>query len=33
MPVAGVTLIDRRGFLVAHGESGIVLDEEVFDHR
>ncbi len=31
--VTGVTLIDRHGFLVAHGESGAVLPEEVFDHR
>lgn len=33
VPVTGVTLIDRRGVLVAHGESGVVLPEEVFDHR
>ncbi len=29
----GITLIDRPGFLVAHGEAGVVLPEEVFDHR
>jgi hypothetical protein len=33
VPVTGVTLIERHGFLVAHGESGVVLPEEVFDHR
>jgi len=33
VPVTGVTLIDRRGVLIAHGESGVVLPEEVFDHR
>jgi hypothetical protein len=29
----GVTLIERHGFLIAHGESGAALPEEVFDHR
>lgn len=33
MPVTGVTLIERHGFLIAHGESNVVLPEEVFDHR
>ncbi len=33
VPVTGVTLIERHGVLVAHGESGVVLPEEVFDHR
>ncbi len=33
IPVTGVTLVDRHGFLVAHGDSGVVLPEEVFDHR
>jgi len=32
-PGIGVTLIERHGFLVAHGESGTALPEEVFDHR
>jgi len=27
------TLIDRNGFLVAHGEPGAVLPEDAFDHR
>ena len=29
----GVTLIERNGFLIAHGEPGAALPEEVFDHR
>ncbi len=33
VPVTGVTLIDRRGVLIAHCESGVVLPEEAFDHR
>jgi hypothetical protein len=32
-PGGGVTLIERRGLLVAHGESSTVLPGEVFDHR
>ncbi len=32
-PSSGVTLIERHGFLVAHGEPGGTLPEEVFDHR
>jgi hypothetical protein len=32
-PGIGVTLIERHGFLIAHGESGAVLPEEAFDHR
>lgn len=30
---SGVSLIERRGFLFAHGEAREVLPEEVFDHR
>jgi hypothetical protein len=29
----GVTLIERNGILVAHGESSALLPEEAFDHR
>jgi len=32
-PGVGVALIERRGFLVAHSESGGTLPEEVFDPR
>ena len=32
-PGAGVTLIERHGLLVAHGEAGAALPEELFDHR
>jgi hypothetical protein len=32
-PGIGVTLIERHGFLIAHGESGAPLPEESFDHR
>ena len=30
---ATVTLVERRGLLVAHGEPGASLPEAVFDHR
>lgn len=30
---SGVTLIERGGFLLAHGEAGAPLAAEVFDHR
>lgn len=30
---AGVSLIERHGFLVAHGESADALPEAAFDHR
>jgi hypothetical protein len=33
VPGISVTLIERHGFLIAHGESGAALPEEVFDHR
>jgi hypothetical protein len=33
VPGVGVTLIERHGFLIAHGEPGAALPEEVFDHR
>jgi hypothetical protein len=32
-PGIGVTLVERRGFLIAHGKSPTTLPEEVFDHR
>jgi hypothetical protein len=32
-PGTGVTLIERHGFLIAHGEAGVALPEEAFDHR
>jgi hypothetical protein len=32
-PGAGITLIERNGFLIAHGEAGAALPEELFDHR
>lgn len=32
-PGTGVTLIERNGFLIAHGEAGVVVPEEAFDHR
>ncbi len=32
-PGTGVTLVERQGFLVAHGESRAALPEELFDHR
>ncbi len=30
---SGVTLVERRGFLIAHGEAGVTVPEEAFDHR
>ncbi|MBK9266391.1 MAG: hypothetical protein IPM54_42220 [Polyangiaceae bacterium] len=32
-PAAGVTLVERHGVLIAHGQSGVVLSKEAFDHR
>lgn len=32
-PGSGVTLIERDGFLIAHGEAGATVPEELFDHR
>lgn len=31
--LGGVTLIERHGFPVAHGEPGASLPAELFDHR
>jgi hypothetical protein len=32
-PGTGITLIERNGFLIAHGEAGVAVPEEAFDHR
>jgi hypothetical protein len=32
-PGIGVTLIERRAFLIAHSEPGAPLPAQVFDHR
>jgi hypothetical protein len=32
-PGSSVTLVERKGLLVAHGEPGAALPVEVFDHR
>lgn len=32
-PSTGVTLIERHGFLIAHGQASPALPEEAFDHR